>query len=332
MKKFLCVFLLIVIFTMSTVFASSTSITNDNCDDEVFKAILFEYKALTGNDDETCQKYYELLNSENESNINLSINSMTKEELQNKILTIQDNYDKIINDSNKEKIDKYILQLALKYYNYSDNKELLLSRYNLNEKINKLKTLDKGDANVNSNYDSVAVLYVCSDPSSEYGSSSTGLQSAFGHHSWLVITNVTSSPIYVGGLSIPAGETYSFGTWHGNLHNGVYYNTEGFYYDEFGSTSKYYGRTIDQYELNLITYAVSSPEYDKWYATYNCSSFAQDIWNISAPSNKQVSAGLVNNPKTLANSISSIGGVSGKKIPVNKPRYYGGAVPIYIGG
>lgn len=37
-------------------------------------------------------------------------------------------------------------------------------------------------------------------------------------------------------------------------------------------------------------------------------------------------------PKTLAQSIVDIGGTAGKKIPVNKPRYYGGAVPVYIGG
>lgn len=318
MKKISVAFLIIFLMISSIVFATSDRVNVSN--DFVFESILFDYSKLTNNSEIVCRNYYEKIMQDYEENTFLS-----QEELENTILYIQDNYNNIIINVEKETFDIYLLKLALEYYSNSEQYSYLQEKHIFNAGIENNSVL------VNST-NPVAVLWVCSDPSTESVSSSTGLQSTLGHHSWLVISNLTNSSIYIGGLSVPAGEMYSFGTWTGELHDGIYFNEEGLYYNEFSNSSKYYGRTITQAELNIITTAVSSQEYDKWSRTYNCSSFAQDIWNITAQDNEKVSAGLINTPKSLAQSIVDIGGTVGKKIPFNKPRYYGGAVPVYIGG
>lgn len=75
MKKFIVIFLIFLISCINFTFADTISINDEYLDDEVFNAILFDYKYLTKNDTETCEKYYDDLKNgiKYEKNIKLII-------------------------------------------------------------------------------------------------------------------------------------------------------------------------------------------------------------------------------------------------------------------
>ncbi len=120
------------------------------------------------------------------------------------------------------------------------------------------------------------------------------------NHSWLVVKNTSSSNIYVGGYKLTPNSTVTIGTW-GNIsqHTGIWYNLEGKY---SMSSHVSIGKDITSSQLTSMNSTINSK--DKWSAIYNCSSFAKDVWN--SISTTPVSAGLVNTPSNLANSIKSI--------------------------
>lgn len=119
------------------------------------------------------------------------------------------------------------------------------------------------------------------------------------NHSWLVIKNTSSSSIYVGGYLLAANNSVTIGIW-GNItqHKGIWYNLEG-YYSMASNVSV--SKNITSSELSSMNYYINLN--DRWGYLYNCSSFATSVWNTI--SSVKVSAGLVNTPGNLANSIKS---------------------------
>lgn len=58
---------------------------------------------------------------------------------------------------------------------------------------------------------------------------------------------------------------------------------------------------LNQSQLNALNAQITNRANDKWTYTNNCSSFASKMWNINAE--YKVSAGIVNTPTNLKNSI-----------------------------
>lgn len=58
---------------------------------------------------------------------------------------------------------------------------------------------------------------------------------------------------------------------------------------------------LNQSQLNALNAQITNSANDKWTYTNNCSSFASKMWNINAE--YKVSAGIVNTPTNLKNSI-----------------------------
>lgn len=119
------------------------------------------------------------------------------------------------------------------------------------------------------------------------------------NHSFVAVENLTSGNINVGHMSIPGGGTVTMGTW-GNIqeHKGIWYNLEGFFPM---ATHVSVHNFINSSELGAMNNKVNS--IDRWSVLVNCSSFATDVWNSAG--GIPVSAGLINTPSGLANSIKS---------------------------
>jgi len=124
-------------------------------------------------------------------------------------------------------------------------------------------------------------------------------------HSFLLVTNISASTRTVGVRAVSAGGTITVGTW-GNKADGkgVYYNLERY----FGSGS-YPGRvsltaTIDSTQLSTLNSSIQNN--NSWSLTNNCSSFTERAWNSFAGT--KVSAGTLDTPTNLANSIKSKSG------------------------
>lgn len=119
------------------------------------------------------------------------------------------------------------------------------------------------------------------------------------NHSWLVVKNTSSSSFYVGGYNLSPGSSVTIGTWGNiNQHTGIWYNLEGYYNL---STHVSVAKNITSSEVSDMNFTINNN--DRWGLLYNCSSFASSVWN--AISSTKVSAGLVNTPSNLAESIQS---------------------------
>lgn len=122
-------------------------------------------------------------------------------------------------------------------------------------------------------------------------------------HSWIAITNNTNNPRVVSVYGdLNPNETVTIGIW-GNLNdNGVWYNAENYaihqlnYYNGRVSVSM----NITATQLDSISAYISNHDY--WNASYNCSCFVKDIWNLV--SNDKLNCGwMVNLPAWLCDSI-----------------------------
>lgn len=259
---------------------------------------------------------------------------MTKQEVEKEIILLQNDYNILKENENKENLDLYILELALKYYNYSENKETILKKQELRDKINKIKEENQIESNITNRSitdEDVARLWICADPSTAEVPSSgyTGIETGLGHHSWLVVKNLTLSNISVGGLQLASNKKHSVGTWKTPLHNGIFYNLEKYYENEMSSQSVSISAYIDATSLSIINHAFTDSGYDTWLPTYNCTDFAIEIWNYAVDSNYQISAGIINTPRGLKNSILDLGGANTLELSSVASVYYGGANPTY---
>lgn len=127
-----------------------------------------------------------------------------------------------------------------------------------------------------------------------------GIASSFGYegHSFLIFTNVWTSPITVGHFPVAPGESITIGTFGNRAnHVGIWYNIEGC----FGTSTQTYALVtqLTVAELKRVNQTINSN--DAWTVTSNCSSFAVKVWN-SGPSGTTVSGW---NPAALVSSIKS---------------------------
>lgn len=124
-------------------------------------------------------------------------------------------------------------------------------------------------------------------------------------HAWIVVTNDTTHTYSLGYYSMTPGETVTVGLWSSigeTGNNGVWYNSESYAISELGLWD---GRvslsmTITTSQLSKISDYIAKHDY--WNASYNCSCFAKDIWNMV--SDDDVNCGwMVNLPAWLCDSI-----------------------------
>lgn len=332
MKKIFLVISLVLSMILNSSFAFALNINenvsiNSHINQEIFEYILFDYNFLTGNTNVTSQNIFDNL-KENYITANeikfiksLNINEETNEGI---ILYIQSNYDTLVNEmtiEEKEVFDKYLLEVSLQYY-YN----ILGSDFEYNEIMTDIN--EANDTN-SVNESSVVSMKVCSDPSNVNGSvSGTGMEISVGHHSWIQIFNHTTQTLTVGGLELPSLKGVTIGTWHGNVHDGIWYNLEDFYEHEFSTTQSVLAtQSLTQTQLNTLTNNLKRSSNDDWSLGNNCSSFAARMWNLF--SDYDVSAGIIPTPINLANSIvDDAGGYQSLSMPSTVSEvFYGGANP-----
>lgn len=128
-----------------------------------------------------------------------------------------------------------------------------------------------------------------------------------GGHAFITLTNYRKEPICFGKMILNNDETVSLGNY-GNIssHKGTIYNLDSYKVNQLGEmkgrVSLSMGLNLDQLiKLNLFING-----HDSWSITYNCSSFAQEAWNLV--SDDKVTAHedlnyLVYKPEILVNSI-----------------------------
>jgi len=137
------------------------------------------------------------------------------------------------------------------------------------------------------------------------------------------VENISNSNIQVVNLTGITPYTYvSLGTW-GNKseHTGLWYDLEEYFKYHYGSYSGAVSISMNLTSSQLNTINSFAINHDTWTLTYNCSSFARDIWN--SVSSIQLSTGIINTPYNLANSIKSVSGYrTGLAFPYNYVVYY----------
>lgn len=108
-----------------------------------------------------------------------------------------------------------------------------------------------------------------------------------------------------------------------DAHNGIWYNLESYFVHNLSAYSNRVSlsMSVSLDDIDDINTLVSSN--DTWSLTNNCSSFATKIWNQI--SSTDVSAGVINTPTSLMNSIKS-------KTGYQTNRSIGNTTPIgYVG-
>lgn len=250
-------------------------------------------------------------------------------EYEDNVFFIQDNYNQVIrkvSPEDKEIIDKYLLNYAIQYYAENGSAEDFFEvpeRYSFsevnegicidNEDFEKIFVdsneiiLDEKDCGVSTRAkDKVAAVRVFADPTqSTVGSS--GLEIDLGTHAWITVSNISDKNITVGKFSIRPGKTMALGTW-GNKseHTGLWYNLESYAIKHESAYDNRVSLRVDLSPSSLKSLNTHIVGYDRWSKANNCSSFAVSSWNKVCST--KLSAGLINTPKNLANSIKSVDG------------------------
>lgn len=123
-------------------------------------------------------------------------------------------------------------------------------------------------------------------------------------HSWLLITNTSSSTLTIGKYSLPAGQNVYVGLWGNMQWDGIWYNAEGYQYSQDQlQRHNSVEMNLTNANVNTITSIINS-YYATWGLFNNCSSFAVECWN--AVSSTDLSAGIPNLPTHLGQSIPSV--------------------------
>lgn len=158
--------------------------------------------------------------------------------------------------------------------------------------------------------DSVATLSIFSyngKGESKFGIKNLG-------HSFLSLTNTSSSDIELCGKTLSPGEEIYFGAWSLSVHFGIWYNVESNYIEFY---NKYNGRvSVDKgvtlEEIEKISDFIL--ENDKWSPLNNCSKFAIRLWNSLATDKEKLSENFVNTPAKLIEELKTF-----ENYQVNKP-------------
>lgn len=123
-------------------------------------------------------------------------------------------------------------------------------------------------------------------------------------HSWLYFENISDEQIIVGKYVLAPGEAVSVGIFKYTRKDGegVYYNVEAYCSDKYGASGRVsLTQTITASQLRSVSSQINSK--NRWRVTYNCASFAADIWN--SVTGKSVFSG--NTPSCLKTSIRTKG-------------------------
>lgn len=124
-------------------------------------------------------------------------------------------------------------------------------------------------------------------------------------------------------MSVPAGDSITFGTFGNRSHHvGIWYNIEGYYNNSLPTSRVSLTTAITGSQLATMNGVITS--IDSWGYLNNCSSFASKVWN--SISTQQVSPGLIPTPSTLSNSIKNYTYTTNISIPprsLSKIAYYG---------
>ena len=149
----------------------------------------------------------------------------------------------------------------------------------------------------------------------------------FGHHAWIYVRNLTNESIYAGALGLEGMQKITVGTWHSTYHDGVWYNMERFYADEFSETNSVsLVKTLTASELATLNNAITNSSNDKWNNINNCSWFAAKMWNTV--SDYEISPGIIPTPITLRNNmVENAGATTGLYIAEDLDVYVGGSDP-----
>lgn len=157
----------------------------------------------------------------------------------------------------------------------------------------------------------VAMVTIFADPiNGGAGGSGGDGSSNYGTHAFITVKNMSQSNINIGKFSgVLPGKTMSIGGW-GNKseHIGLWYNLESYsiYYN-----SSFPGRVSASYlvtaaQLNTLnSYIINNDRWSLLPINYNCSSFAAGAWNSFVDSSYRLSAGVLNTPRNLSNSIKA---------------------------
>lgn len=151
-------------------------------------------------------------------------------------------------------------------------------------------------------------MYVVSSPGS-FSSSSTGNHG----HAFIIVYNISTSPLVVGHMSVPAGGSVTVGIF-GNrpAHAGVWYNIEGNHQISGISLST----ALTASDLATVNSVINSGDYYN-AITHNCAHFAASVWNSITASAYHIS-GIT--PTALYNSINSKAGASASfPLPTKTP-------------
>lgn len=265
------------------------------------------------------------------------------------VLYIQDNYTDIIDGMTGEEklsVDKYFLYYALQYYkDYGSPDDFKVAPVSddafrtleepilMDNKVFEEIFVDKNEVileeSTSTKSTKVASVRVFSDPTESLQYSS-GFIIDTGRHAWITVSNISSSNITVGKFSIAPGKTMVLGTWGTpDEHVGLWYNLEGNFVQ---NNSAYDGRVslrVDITSSSLSNLNAHIVGYDYWSVLINCSSFAVTSWNSVCST--QLSAGVINTPKNLANSIMGVSGYyTNYSVPQDYQVYYanGTGTPI----
>lgn len=119
-------------------------------------------------------------------------------------------------------------------------------------------------------------------------------------HSWLYFENISGESIVVGKYVLEPGAAVSVGIFKYTRKDGegVYYNVEAYCAEKYGASGRVsLTQTITAADLEKVSRQINSK--NQWRFTYNCASFAADIWN--SVSGTRVFSG--NTPSCLKTSI-----------------------------
>ncbi len=318
MKKIISILLCACLMATISIAAYADGTINNN----IYDFIKADYCYLTGLSENEAKAVFDKIQTENMAAI-LQYVETTYTELENNdfeqnLIYIQENYEGIVeglSEEYKEKIDSYILYIALQYY--EDNYDGLSERAPKEVVVNEddiipvteslIDTVDLANEPAPA-FDGYVNMRVFSDPNGRIGLSG-GFTYESGAHSWIVVYNNSGGDITVGRMTIANGTEIAIGTW-GNqyvnnanvYHYGVWYNLEPYMAKYEGAYADNVSKNRQLTEADLATLNNYINSHDTWSATTNCSTFAAGAWNAVAGYN-QLSAGIINTPKNLANSI-----------------------------
>lgn len=102
-----------------------------------------------------------------------------------------------------------------------------------------------------------------------------------GGHAFISFINYKKDPVNFGKMTLKNDETVTIGNY-GNLsyHKGTIYNLDSYKVNELNEMNGRVSLSIGISSDQLIKLNIFINNHDTWLPTYNCSSFAEECWNL----------------------------------------------------